>query len=74
MKFYSYTNENKNYTKAISLMSVRSVERIVGSGKSAVRFDVKVNYTDGTHELFPWLHEKESDEVFDKIVELLNKE
>lgn len=73
MKFYSYTNNNKNYTKAISLEDVRSVERTSGSGKSAIRFSVLVNYFNGTHENLSWLEETESKKVFDEIITLIKE-
>ena len=73
MKFYSYTNNNKNYTKSISLESIRSIECLMGSGKSAIRFSVRVNYFNNTIENFDWLEEKESKKVFDELTKLLNK-
>jgi hypothetical protein len=72
MKFYSYTNENENYTKAISLNDVRAIERNIGSGKSAIRFSVSLTYCDGSDQSLPWLHEEESKKIYKEIVELLN--
>lgn len=75
MKFYSYTNENKNYTKAVSLQNVRSVQitEFVG-GKSAIRFGVSIVYRGGSGEDFSCLTEKESKKVYNEILNLLNKE
>lgn len=73
MKFYSYTNNNKNYTKAISLENIRSVERLTGSGKSAIRFSIRINYFNSTIECFDWLEEEESKKVFNELTKLLNK-
>ncbi len=73
MKFYSYTNNNENYTKAISLSNVRSITRDTGSGKSAIRFSVSLTYYDGAHQSLQWLGEEESKKVYKEIVELLNK-
>lgn len=73
MKFYSYTNNNKNYTKAISLESIRSVERLTDSGKSAIRFSIRINYFNSTIECFDWLGEEESKKVFNELTKLLNK-
>lgn len=73
MKFYSYTNKNNNYTKAISLNGVRSIERNCGSGKSEIRFFVNLAYFDGSSETFPYLFDNESKEVYKEILNLLNK-
>ena len=73
MKFYSHTNENGNYTKAISLESIRSVELVKGDGKSAIRFSVLVNYQNGSLEAFNWLLEAESKKIYDEIVKILNE-
>lgn len=72
MKFFSYSNNNKNYTMAISLENVRSVQIIKNSGKSAIRFDVRVDYTNDTHESLIWLEADEAKKVFKEIVDLLN--
>lgn len=72
MKFYPYSNENKNYSRAISLSEIRSVERNSGSGKSAIRFSVCVKYLNGTQEILDCLFEEESKKVFDEILNLLN--
>ena len=73
MKIYSYTNKNNDYTKAISLDGIRSIERISGSGKSTIRFSVKLNYFDGNDESYYYLLEEESKEVYKEILNLLNK-
>lgn len=74
MKFYSYSNDNHNYAKALSLEKVRSVTCTAGSGKSAIRFSVCLYYLDGSNESFPWLEEAESQKVYKEIVEILNGE
>jgi hypothetical protein len=71
MKFYSYANENRNYTKALSLEQVRSVSCEAGTGKSSIRFSVQINYSDGSHDSFSWLNEAESQKVYKEIVEIL---
>jgi hypothetical protein len=73
MKFFSYTNRNNNYTMAISLENVRSVQTLDGTGKSVIRFGVRVNYINGTHESLFWLESDEAKKVFKEIVDLLNK-
>lgn len=73
MKFFSYTNRNDNYTMAISLENVRSVQTFDGAGKSTIRFGVRVNYANGTHESLFWLELDEAKKVFKEIVDLLNK-
>ena len=72
MKFYSYANENRNYTKALSLEQVRSVSCEAGTGKSPIRFSVRLDYFDGSNESFLWLNEAESQKVYKEIVEILN--
>ena len=73
MKFFSYANRNNNYTMAISLENVRSVQILDGAGKSAIRFGVRVDYINGTHESLFWLESDEAKKVFKEIVDLLNK-
>lgn len=73
MKFFSYTNRNNNYTMAISLENVRSVQTLDGTGKSVIRFGVRVDYINGTHESLFWLESDEAKKVFKEIVDLLNK-
>lgn len=73
MKFFSYTNRNNNYTMAISLENVRSVQTLNGTGKSVIRFGVRVDYINGTHESLFWLESDEAKKVFKEIVDLLNK-
>lgn len=74
MKFYSYTTINHNYTKAVTLKDVRSVQRINGDGKSAIRYSVKIDYLNGSSENFSSLENEESMKVYQEIVNLLNKE
>ena len=73
MKFYSYSNKNRNYSKAISLKNVRSIHLCDGSGRSEVRFSVRVEYVDGNNESLPHLFADEAKKVFDEIVKILNK-
>lgn len=73
MKFYSYTNNNCNYTKAISLQNIRALSLVNGEGKSAIRFSVRIEYIDGKCELFNWLEAEEARKVYEKILDLLNK-
>ena len=73
MKFYSYSNENNNYIMAISLENVQSIRISEGSGKSAIRFGVTVDYTNGRHESLSYLHEDEAKKVYKEILELINK-
>ena len=75
MKFYSYSNENKSYTKAISLTDVRMVTLSEGSGKSQIRFSVCITFNDGAIHSFEWLHEKEAKKVYQEILlNLLNED
>lgn len=74
MKFYSYANENKNYTQAVSLQDVRSIHITENSGKSEIRFGVSITYRDGSDEYFSCLKEEESKKVYNEILNLLNKE
>jgi hypothetical protein len=73
MKFYSYSNNNRNYTKALSLEQVRSVSREAGCGKSAIRFSVCLVYFNGSNESFPWLEEDESRKIYEEIIGILNE-
>ena len=73
MKVYSYTNNNHNYTKAISLANVRSVNLIENSGKSAIRFSVRVDYCDNSNEHLFYLEQGEAKKVYKEIVDLLNE-
>ena len=73
MKFYSYSNNNHNYTLAVALENVRSVHLVTGSGKSAIRFAVRIDYANDTHETFLYLEEAEAKKVYQTIVDLLNK-
>lgn len=72
MKFYSYTNKNNNYTKAVILENVRSLHLCNGDGKSAIRFSVRVDYADGKNEHFNWLENYEAERVYETILDLLN--
>ena len=72
MKFYSYSNKNGNYTKAVSLKNVRTVETYEGAGKSEIRFGVRITYCDNTNENLSWLEYAEAKAVYKKIVDLLN--
>lgn len=74
MKFYSYTNNNNNYTKAISLENILSVEISEYSGKSAIRFIVNINYINKEKETFSSLEKEEAKKVYNEILSLLNKE
>ena len=74
MKFYSYANDNKNYTRAISLNGIRSISTSEGTGKSAIRFAVRVDYMDGQTECFHYLEKAESEKVYKEILGILNKE
>ena len=73
MKFYSYTNNRNSYTKAISLIGVRSVTHDTGIGQSAIRFGVTLTYQDSSRQCLNWLDEEESKKVYKEIVDLLNK-
>ena len=73
MKFYTYSNNNNNYTKAISLANIRSIERTISISTSKIRFGVQVNYCDGKGENFMWLEEEESKKVLKEIIDLLNE-
>lgn len=72
MKFYSYTNKNNNYTKAVILENVRSLHLCNGDGKSAIRFSVRVEYADGRNEQFHYLENDEAKQVYKAILDLLN--
>lgn len=73
MKFYSYSNDNRNYTKALSLEQVRSISLETGSGKSAIRFSVCLTYFNGSNESFSWLGEDESRKVYKEILGILKE-
>ena len=73
MKFYTYTNNSKSYTKAISVNGVRSVTHDTGIGQSAIRFGVTLTYQDGSRQCLNWLGEEESKKVYKEIVDFLNK-
>ena len=72
MKFFSYTNKNNNYTKAVILEGVRSLHLCNGDGKSAIRFSVRVEYADGRNEQFHYLEGDEAKQVYKSILDLLN--
>ena len=76
MKFYSYSNKNNNYTMytmAVSLENVQSIRIGEGSGKSVIRYDVSIDYTNGRHERLPYLYEDEAKKIYKEILELINK-
>ena len=73
MKFYSYSNKNGNYSKAVSLKNVRSVNWYEGSGSSKVRYGVRLDYENGTNENLNALYDDEAKNVFNEIVKILNK-
>ena len=73
MKFYSYLNENNDYTQAVSLTNIRCISTTENSGTSAIRFSVCIDYYDGKRVSFPWLQEAEAKKVYKEILELLNK-
>ena len=72
MKFYSYSNKNNNYTKAISLEGVRSLHLCNGDGKSAIRYSIRVEYADGRNEQLNYLESDEAKQVYKSILDLLN--
>lgn len=74
MKFYSYSNNNKDYTRAISLNNIHSISITDGGGKSIIRFGVRVDYMDGQREDFHYLEKEESEKVYKEILDILNKE
>ena len=73
MKFYSYSNRNKDYTQAISLKDVRSIHQIDGGGKSVIRFAVRIDYFNGNVEIFRSLYEEEMELLYKNILMQLNK-
>lgn len=73
MKFFTYSNDNDNYTKAVSLENVQLVEITEMAGKSAIRFGVALRYKDGSTESLLWLGKEEAAKVFKEIVKLLNE-
>lgn len=73
MKFYSYSNKNGNYSKAVSLKDVRSVNWYEGSGGSQIRFGVRLDYENGASEHLNALYNDEAKKVFNEIVTILNK-
>ena len=72
MKFYSYSNKNNDYTRAVSLKNVRVVETYIGSGKREICYGVRITYYDNSTELFSWLGYDEAKAVYKQIVDLLN--
>ena len=72
MKFYSYSNKNNNYTKAITLEGVSSLHLCNGDGKSAIRYSVRVEYVNGRNEQFYYLEGDEAKQVYKSILDLLN--
>jgi hypothetical protein len=74
MKFYSYTNKNNNYTKAVTLEGVRSLHLHSGDGKSVIRFSVGIEYANGRNEQFHYLENDEAKQVYKTILDLLNND
>ena len=72
MKFFSYTNKNNNYTKAVILEGIRSLHLCNGDGKSAIRFSVRIEYANGHNEHFHYLEGDEAKQVYKSILGLLN--
>ena len=72
MKFYSYSNKNRNYTKAVALEGVRALSLCNGDGKSAIRFSVRVDDADGHNEQFHYLESDEAKQVYEAILKVLN--
>lgn len=72
--FFSYSNNNKNYTKAVSLNDVRSVciDKDENS-KSAIRYAVIIQYTDKEFAAFRHLEKGEAETVYENIIKELNK-
>lgn len=72
--FFSYSNQNQNYTQAVSLNDVQMVKIYEGNSRSAIRYSVIIRYVNGSQENFMYLNEKESQEVYEAIVKKLNEE
>lgn len=72
--FFSYSNQNQNYTQAVSLNNVQMVKIHEENSRSAIRFTVIIRYVNGSQENFMYLNEKESQEVYEAIVKKLNEE
>lgn len=73
MKFYSYSNENEDYTKAVSIENIRSISVNEGCGNSSIRFDVSIRYSNNTTESFLFLYETEAKRLYRNILYVLNK-
>lgn len=73
MKFYSYSNENEDYTKAVSIENVRYISINEGYGHCSVRFYLAIHYSDGTTEEFPSLYESEVKRLYRDVLDALNK-
>lgn len=72
MKFYSYSNNNGNYTRAVSLENVCSVCIDEDAGSSKIRYDVTLKYYSGRVESFIYLTKEEAEKVYKEIIDLLN--
>lgn len=72
MKFYSYSNNNGNYTRAVSLENVCSVCIDTGIGNSKIKYSVILAYHSNNKESFMWLTEEEAKKVYKEIIDLLN--
>lgn len=72
MKFYSYSNNNGNYTRAVSLENVRSVYIDADVGCSKIKYSVILVYHSNQEESFIWLTEEEAKKVYREIIDSLN--
>lgn len=71
--YFSYSNNNKNYTKAVSLQNVRSINIDKDKNiRSEFRYVVNIRYTDSDYESFEYLYEEEAETLYKQIVEELN--
>lgn len=73
MKFYSYSNENGNYTKAINIENVSEISINDGYGNSLIRFYVAIHHSNGITENFSFLYEDEAKRLYNNILDVLNK-
>ena len=72
MKFYSYSNNNGNYTRAASLENVCSVCIDPGIGSSETKYNVILEYHNNKKESFIRLTKEEAKKVYKEIIDLLN--
>lgn len=71
--YFSYSNNNKNYTKAVSLKNVRSINIDKDKNiRSGFKYLVNIRYTDSNYESFQYLYEEEAETLYKQIVEELN--